>query len=406
MPRTARETPLADACRALLTARWATLEAEPSRALEPKGEFEPVALDLVGAIMGEGVRDTRGRRGRGGGTTYRVALATQVLAKAARPALDPRCIQASWAQVEPEARFDARSLSSEVILAWDHTHSGALGAKRDTYTNGPVKHREAFVSIAHRGDPASDEAVCQVLGMIQSGIVRAQVILDGVLLGWITRWRDKQAALALCAAPPVRMPLGDLLAVVDEFVGGDRDGRRAQAAVAAAADAQRACGLIRAVASAHHTAADASTGHGADVVYEAPGTGTRTGIEVRGRGRHVSGDEAWASAEKAARAGLGCLLIVSVARVSADLSALERQALAELGVAVRGFSLEDWLSAALVDPAVQERFLGQLTRRLSEATDLEALAAMLGDGPGKDQSHGSHEPTPLPVAEPAALVTG
>lgn len=347
----------------LLHARWSALSAgRASRAVSLPAPLRARIAELV-------------REDAPGMVTYRVALVCQLLARAARPALDPRCIQMSWSGAPQAARFDARSLCAAVLAPFDAARLGALGARRDTYTNAPVKHRAAWVAAAHRRNAAVDREICLLLQRIRDGGVCPHACLDAALEGWLARHRALVRGRAERRVGGAReLSRGELMRLTGRLLADDRGGQRAQALVGAVFLAGEAAGRYRDVRVAHHNAADAATGHGADV-RALDADGTVVGVEVRGRGRVADRAAVLEAAAKAAAAGIDELAVLVMGPYDpAVADEVEERVWREHAVSVSVAGLRSWLADALRRPNVRRGYLDALGLML--ATSPDALAEL------------------------------
>lgn len=126
--RTREDQGLAYTSSVYLRQRWEEVqrrfqEAMPDEPPDPLGEsheLTPLIRDCL----------------RSPALTYHYVLPTQLLAKAADPALDTHAIQAGYPS--PGA-FDARTVAHDVIVPFDRENERVLGGSPEPYVNNPLR---------------------------------------------------------------------------------------------------------------------------------------------------------------------------------------------------------------------------------------------------------------------------
>lgn len=255
--------------RAILEGAWETCHPEAER-------ITPVGAPTLPPDLVEDIQASVNSRTK----TYRYVLPTQVLAKAAVPSLDCRCLQAGRGG---EGAFDARSLSHNVIVPFDRQNENVLGGSSEPYANNPV--RVAEVTPEHRAaqrNRAGWDALCRVLQALEdtSDPAFTQAVLREVL----EVIRGRLEGTAVTYAVPQRVNHPKLLHAVEAYLSERSGGVRLQAVVASLfLTVGKRFHLFANVKSSKPTAADASTGQIADVdCYDAEGD-LALAVEVKDR---------------------------------------------------------------------------------------------------------------------------
>jgi hypothetical protein len=192
--------------------------------------------------------------------SYRYVLPTQLLAKAVRPALDCRSIQANSGLVEA---FDARSLCHEIIVPFDRQNHDVLGGSPEPYTNNPLRIPAIIASerSAQRNGRGFDD-LRAVLDYVQE---HGEVVTDVLRIVFLAI-RDRLAVTRVIYPVPNRVSLAAAVGVVTAFGHARTGGNRLQAiAVALFRTIGGRFQIFDEVRSENINAADASTGSAADI---------------------------------------------------------------------------------------------------------------------------------------------
>jgi len=210
--------------------------------------------------------------------TYRYVLPTQVLAKAVRPELDCRSVQASCGL---SGAFDARSVCHEVIVEFDRLNNNVLGGSTEPYVNKPL--RIPSVTEAHRHaqrNKAGFDDLCRVLDYTQANPDMTEQVLEAVLCSIRKRLRS----VSLTYPVPNRVSLHQTQRIITEFLRERTGGARIQSlTVALFREVGARLGLFSEVRSGNINASDAGTGSAADLECADEGGSIVMAVEVKDR---------------------------------------------------------------------------------------------------------------------------
>lgn len=194
----------------ILTRQWQTI-----RAMAEKGRLKDFARDrkIMKAIHDAINSPTK---------TYRYVLPTQLLAKAADPRLDSRCIQASRGGV---GSFDARTVAHKVIVPFDQATHDVLGGSAEPYVNNPLRVPEDSEPYRRAQKNTDDwDKLCFILGKLESE--NNPVFSLSVLKQILAEIYRRLSLVHVRYPAPKRVSLAKCLAIIKGFLsehsGGDR----------------------------------------------------------------------------------------------------------------------------------------------------------------------------------------
>ncbi len=215
--KTREDQGLVYTCSVYLGQRWAEIQARFQEAV-PDAPPEPLGEDheLIPLI-----RDCL----RSPALTYHYVLPTQLLAKAANPAIDARAIQAGFPS--PGA-FDARTVAHDVIVPFDRANERVLGGSPEPYVNNPLRVPgvTAEFRTAQKNKADGDKLVAVLDAVEMSGdpgFVRS--VFDQVLFEIYRMLAD----VAVVYPTPNRISLDRTNQLIQQYLAAKSGGERMEA---------------------------------------------------------------------------------------------------------------------------------------------------------------------------------
>lgn len=210
--------------------------------------------------------------------TYRYVLPTQLVAKAADPSLDSRCVQASRGG---KGAFDARSVCDEVIAHFDKENHNVLGGSPEPYVNNPLRVPE--VTKQHRKrqkDKRGWDALCSVLEKVETKQDTGFTL--GILKQTLLEIHKRLSAVQVQYPVPRRISLEQTKKLIQDFLSAKSGGDRVLALTSALLETVGSkFQLYTEVCRSKITAADAATGLVADIECKDSSKRIVLGVEVR-----------------------------------------------------------------------------------------------------------------------------
>jgi hypothetical protein len=160
--------------------------------------------------------------------SYRYAVVTQVLAKAADSTLDACAAQRG--DDSDETAFDARSLCAKVVVPFDQDTEKVLGNSADPYVNNPLRvPRLDESALPNQRNGEDFKKLVAVLDFVQENPDEAPLVLNEVLLQVYLRLASTRVEYPT----PARVSLGQAKAVLGAFLSASSGGDRMEAVITA-----------------------------------------------------------------------------------------------------------------------------------------------------------------------------
>lgn len=218
---------------------------------------------------------------RGGATSYRYALLTQLLAKLISPSLNALALQK---KAGLEGSFDARSFCKDTVVRFerDFLEGSILGGSSDPYVSKPLRHKVISLDIIEEiRDKGGWKALYDVLKTVQdrNDIDFTRGVLKQALVEVRRLLIEVQASREFSIPkPPMLVELRD---AVYEFLSEPSEGVRPQAVVYALMRVMnKRLNVFKSIETAKATVADRAAGRLADIECKGEDGVVKVGISV------------------------------------------------------------------------------------------------------------------------------